>query len=363
MTTTTNMSIEILVNALKSLPKNQGFGYIHKATKTLVSITDIEGACGPISIQRWDPSKGEIQKQAKIDSISTQMLSRVANAITPQMPINIDRLLGASYNTRSALETLLCHTPQFYYCFPGRIENINGKPKTKRGHKHVIWIPDEPHALGILMEKKVTGLEISEIPSKSVIYDALELPQTLIKSGKIDSEESRIHLRMQMAIYEIGRALFLNTYIAKNDQGAKYKGKFLSAQSNMVTSLNDVPLINIMDGAARAGSLIDAMWIGTKSIPAIFEVENSTGVTSGLNRMLSFKKHMPSLSDMRFIIVAPDDLRDKVFREVNRPEFKELHALYLSYSSVSELLGLCQERKLKGVQAAFIETFCEDLNS
>ena len=49
MTTTTNMSIEILVNALKSLPKNQGFGYIHKATKTLVSITDIEGACGPIS--------------------------------------------------------------------------------------------------------------------------------------------------------------------------------------------------------------------------------------------------------------------------------------------------------------------------
>ena len=51
--------------------------------------------------------------------------------------------------------------------------------------------------------------------------------------------------------------------------------------------------------------------------------------------MLSFKKHMPSLSDMRFIIVAPDDLRDKVFREVNRPEFKELHALYLSYSSVS----------------------------
>ena len=101
MTTTTNMSIEILVNALKSLPKNQGFGYIHKATKTLVSITDIEGACGPISIQRWDPSKGEIQKQAKIESISTQMLSRVANAITPQMPINIDRLLGASYNTRS----------------------------------------------------------------------------------------------------------------------------------------------------------------------------------------------------------------------------------------------------------------------
>lgn len=54
-----NMSTEMLVNSLKSLPRNQGFGYIHKATKTLVAITDIEGPCGPITIKRWNPSKGE----------------------------------------------------------------------------------------------------------------------------------------------------------------------------------------------------------------------------------------------------------------------------------------------------------------
>lgn len=363
MISETGTSTEMLVNSLKALPKGQPFGYIHSATQTLVSIVSIEGPCGPILIKRWNPAKGETPNSAEIQSISTQMLSRVANAITEGTPINIDRLLGASYNTRSALESLLCHTPQFYYCFPGRIEITNGKTKIKAGHKHVIWLPSEPHEAGILSKKEVKNLEINEIPSKNVVYNALELPTTTIQSGKVDSVESRIHLHMQMALYEIGCSLSLNTYIAKNDQGAKYKGKMLTDHDNIITNLNNVPLVSVMDGAAKAGSLIDTIWFGAKNVPAVFEVENSTGVTSGLNRMLNFKKHMPPLSDMRFIIVAPDDLRDKVAREVNKPEFMELHALYLSYSSVSELLGLCQERNLKGVNDAFIETFCEDFIS
>ena len=363
MITETGISVEMIVNALKSLPKGQPFSYIHGATKTVAAIVNIDGTRGPISIKRWNPSNGETPKSAEIQSISTQMLSRVANAITEGTPINIDRLLGASYNTRSALEALLCHTPQFYYCFPGRIEITNGKTKIKAGHKHIIWLPNEPHDPGILVEKEVKNLEINEIPSKNVVYNALELPPTSIKSGKVDSVEDRVHLHMQMAIYEIGCSLSLKTYIAKNDQGAKYKGKILTDHSSIITDLSKVPLVSVMDGAAKAGGLIDAIWFGTKNVPAVFEVENSTGVTSGLNRMLDFKKHMPPLSDMRFIIVAPDDLRDKVTKEVNKPEFTELHALYLSYSSVSEFLGLCQERTLKGVSDAFVETFCEDLVS
>lgn len=142
MISETGISVEMLVNLLKSLSKGQPFGYIHGATQTLVSIVDIEGTCGPISIKRWNPSKGETPNTAEIQSISTQMLSRVANAITEGTPINIDRLLGASYNTRSALETLLCHTPQFYYCFPGRIEITNGKTKIKTFRLNYSEIPN-----------------------------------------------------------------------------------------------------------------------------------------------------------------------------------------------------------------------------
>ena len=355
------ITIEELVAALKALPRGTFFSYIHGATKTLVAIDSIEGNCGPINIKRYDPSKGETPKSAEIQSISTQMLARVANAITESTPINIDRLLGASYNTRSALETLLCHTPQFYYCFPGRIEITNGKSKIKSGHKHIIYLPNEPHNLGELVEKEIKNMEINEIPSKNVIYNALELPAHEITSGSVDTTEERIHLNMQMAIYEIGCSLGVKTFIAKNDQGAKYKGKLLSEHDSIVTDLAKVPVVGAFDGAAKAGSLIDAIWLDSKSIPAMFEVENSTGVTSGLTRMSNFKKTLPPLADMRFIIIAPDDLSDKVSREVNKPEFADLHALYLPYSAVSELLGLCQERTLKGVTTAFIETFCEDL--
>ena len=44
-------------------------------------------------------------------------IRRVSNAINPGEPFNIDRILGASYNTRSVLETLIALTPEFYYCY------------------------------------------------------------------------------------------------------------------------------------------------------------------------------------------------------------------------------------------------------
>ena len=361
METGETITTENIVNLLSALPKKQAFPYVNTSTHTVVAIESIDGASGPVTIRRWNPAKGETFQGAEPASISAQMLTRVANAIAEGTPINIDRLLGASYNTRSALETLLCHTPPFYFCFPGRIDFSTGKAKIKHGHKHIIYLPAEPHEPGRLEEQKVESLAINEIPGKNVVYNALELPAGTIQSGAIDTTEARIHLQMQMAVYEIGQALGLKTFIAQNDQGAMYKGKVLSDHSNIITDLKSVPVVGGFDGAANAGKLIDAIWIGSKNIPAVFEVENSTGVTSGLTRMQNFKKLLPPYQGMRFVIIAPDNLREKVIREINKPEFSELHAFFMPYSAVSELLGLCQERRLKGVTEAFLETFLEDV--
>lgn len=324
-----------------------------------MAIESIDGTSGPIIIRRWNPAKGETFQAATSASISAQMLARVANAVSEGMPINIDRLLGASYNTRSALETLLCHTPSFFYCFPGRIDFSSGRAKIKRGHKHIIYLPGTPHAPGVLTSRELKSLAINEIPSKNVVYNALELPSSAVQSGAVDTTEARIHLQMQMAIYEIGRAVGVKTFIAQNDQGALYKGKILSDHPDIITDLKSVSVVGPFDGAANAGKLIDAIWFGDRNIPAVFEVENSTGVTSGLTRMQNFKKLLPPYQDMRFVIVAPDDLREKVIREVNKAEFNELRAYYMPYSAVSEFLGLCQERELKGITESFLETFLD----
>lgn len=356
------ITVASIINLISALPKGAEYPYINESTHTVVTIEDIIFPYGPIIIKRWDPTKGETRASSEPISISMQMINRVANAITEGNPINIDRLLGASYNTRSALETLLCHTPPFYFCYPGRIELTQGRTKIKAGHKHIIYLPEEPHENGYLVKKTLEHLEINEIPSKNVVYNALELPaSTSSPSGKIDTEAKRIHSQMQMAIYEIGCSLSLKTFIALNDTGIKYKGKMISEHENVITKLDSVPTIGAFEGAAHAGRLIDAIWLGDKTIPAVFEVEESTGVTSGLTRMQNFKKTLPPYKGMRFIIVAPDEDRDKVVREINKPEFSELHAYYLPYSAVSELLGLCQEHTLKGVNEAFIETFLEDV--
>jgi type II restriction enzyme len=353
---------ENLVDAIAALPRNNTYNYINKATHTVIRIVDVEKPYGPITISRWNPSKGETETGAEKQTISKEMLFRLANAISEGLPINMDRVFGASYNTRSALETLLCHTPQFYYCYPGRIENKNGITQIKNGHKHIIWCPSDPHDPGALVEKKLQHMEINEIPTKNVIYNALELPAEYAKgTAKLDAKTQRMHSLMQMALYEIGKGFGFDTYIAANDAGIKYKGIPLHDHDHIVKDLMDEPTVAGFDGAANAGRLIDAMWFSNKSIPAVFEVEHSTGVTSGLNRMKGFMEHLPAYSNMRYIIVADEDLRDKVIQEINKPQFKDLHAYYLPYSTVSEMLGLVQTRELKGITESFIDTFIEDV--
>lgn len=357
------LSCENLVDALAALPKANTYNYINKATHTALKIESVVKPYGPITIRRWNPTKGETLNAAERETISKEMLFRVANAVSDGYPINIDRVLGASYNTRSALETLICHIPQFYYCYPGRIENKNGITKIKKGHKHIIWLPGEPHKAGELVEKKLEHLEINEIPTKNVVYNALELPPHVIPHSVagLDEQTARMHILMQMALYEIGKHLGFNTYIAQNDSGVKYKGKPLYDHPQMIKNLADQATVASFDGAINAGKLIDVMWFAKKAIPAVFEVEHSTGVTSGLTRMAGFKDHLPSYKDMRFVIVADDDLRDKVTQEINKPQFADLHAYYLPYSAVNELLSLCQTRTLRGITDSFIETYLEDV--
>ncbi len=359
----TKFTCENIVDAIAALPRSNTYNYINPSTHTVIKILDVAKPYGPITIARYNPAKGQTARTAETQSISKEMLFRLSNAISEGLPINMDRVFGASYNTRSALESLICHTPQVYYCYPGRIENKNGVTSIKNGHKHIIWIPDKPHAPGQLTETKLQHMEINEIPTRSVIYNALELPKSTTPLKPLDANVTRMHTLMQMALYEIGKGFGLDTYIAANDSGIKYKGKALHDHEHIVKDLMDKPTVAGFDGAVAAGRLIDAMWFSQRSIPAVFEIEHSTGVTSGLNRMKGFAGHLPPYKDIRFIIVADESLRDKVTQEINKPQFAELHAYYLSYATINEMLSLVQSRKLKGITDAFIETFLEDVYS
>ncbi len=286
------------------------------------------------------------------------MIWRVANAFLPGQPINFDRVLGGSYNTRSVMEALLAHTPQFYHCFPGRIESINSSVKIKHGHKHLVWLPDQPHENGVVAETQ-TDMVVSEIPTE-VVYDALTVPAQKGATA-IDIDLERRHAQMQLALIMIGAQFGYKSWVAQNDKGIVYRGKKIGELPEVVASLDGLPIFAAYPDAVKAAHLIDCIWFdGTKAMPAVMEVEHTTGVTSGLARMKGLQDALPELSSTRYVIVAPDEDREKVMSEISREQFKPLKAKYFPYSAVEELYSLCQRRKIKGISYSFLDAFMDD---
>lgn len=351
-----------IVRAILGLPKDCWFNYIHDGTTSKVRVLSTKGPEGPIIIERRTNKKQGSVIDTKTISISTTMIWRLANAFLPNVPINVDRVLGASYSSRSVLETLLAHTPEFYWCIPGRIELLNDSSEIKRGHKHIMWVPDNPHKNGVLVESKLgSELAVSEIPAQIITYDSLAIARESLAS-EIDLEVKRRHVLIQIRLIQIGAQLGFRTWIAQNDKGFKYGDKRIGELEGVIARLTDERVLASYEEARAAANLIDCIWFKNgRLMPAVMEVEHSTGVTSGLTRMKKFQDLGPQLAGIRWVIVAADEDRDEVIRKANITQFKSLNAKFFSYSAVEELAALCKRRNLsnRSVNEDFLDCFME----
>lgn len=349
-----------LVREISRLNRNNHYNYIDLSNTGRIKLVRIVEPEGPIIIKRWNPAKGKSENDAKEESISKEMIWRLANSFTPGKPINVDRVFTGSYNTRSVLETLVAHTPDFYFCYPGRVEITGGSSTVENGHKHIMWMPDNPHELGILVRIE-TNIVISEAVSQDTYLDVIDIPaiDEIPNVADFDPAISRTHVMMQVFLYNIGRKLGYRTWVAQNDRGIIYQNKRIVEHEGVVNRLADEQLIAGYPAAAHAARLIDCVWFKNgRLMPAVLEVEHSTGVTSGLQRMKTFKDLFPPFQT-RYVIVAPDDVRDLVIREANNPMFIDLNTKFFSYSAVNELHTLLQRRNIKGVTEEFLDSFME----
>jgi type II restriction enzyme len=199
------------------------------------------------------------------------------------------------------------------------------------------------------------------MPALDAFYDALVLPDTLKENAEIDIEIQRRHAQIQIALYFIGRQLKYRTWIAQNDKGILYQNKRIGEYDDVISSLKEEKLMSAYDDAAQAALLIDCIWFQNgRLMPAVMEIEHSTGVTSGLTRMKNFKDKFPPFPT-RYVIVAPDEIRDKVIKEANKKQFRDLKPRYFPYSAVEELYSLCQRRKIKGITEEFLDCYMEPI--
>lgn len=137
--------------------------------------------------------------------------------------------------------------------------------------------------------------------------------------GKEASKEPTDHEEMQWLLLRLGGDMGFDVWVARNDRGRQLKGQRFTDLPKLRAEL---PL-QFDEATNRTIELIDVLWLSSNAIVAAFEIESTTSIYSGLLRMSDLIAMQPNLN-IPLYLVAPDDRRQKVIDEVNRPTFRRL---------------------------------------
>jgi hypothetical protein len=142
------------------------------------------------------------------------------------------------------------------------------------------------------------------------------------ESGEADTTEpegATAHTEIQWLLLKLGSDMGLDVWVAKNDLSKVYKGVRFSEMPRL---RNQLPL-QFDEATRRTVELIDVLWLSSNGILAAFEVESTTSIYSGLLRMSDLLSMQRNLN-ISLYIVAPDERRQRVITEINRPTFSRL---------------------------------------
>ena len=215
---------------------------------------------------------------------------------------------------------------------------------------------NQPHEIGQVVEPPLgEDFVISEIPTLETSYDIV--PSR--RQEGIDIAIARRHSQIQVCLAEIAKALDMRTWLAVEDHGIRYNGRVIMEYPFIVQNLSDERALMGYPDAISVANHIDCMFFNG-GLPYAFEVEHTTGVTSGLNRMLSFKNKAEHLNT-RYVIVAPDEDRELVMTRAQPAQFQPIEPLFFSYSQVEDLYAFIHRHngKLMGTGKEFLNTFME----
>jgi hypothetical protein len=152
----------------------------------------------------------------------------------------------------------------------------------------------------------------------------------------------RLSHKIQATIVQIGVEMGFKIWVPRSDRSAIFDLLSSEARENLL----DVLPLNYDDPTLKTIEQIDVIWLRKRSISRAFEVEHTTAIYSGLLRMADLLALQPNM-DIRLHIVAPDERRLKVMREIKRPVFSLLergplyeHCSYVPYSAVNAIAQL-----------------------
>jgi hypothetical protein len=173
---------------------------------------------------------------------------------------------------------------------------------------------------------------VVEIPSEEEIGE----PDSSAKVSKGDFRES---LKVQSTIARIGAEMGFRIWVPRSDKQRVIE----HVPSDIHQAFLEALPLNYDDNTLRTVEQIDVIWMKGRSMARAFEIEHTTAIYSGLLRMADLLALQPNM-DIRLHIVAPDDKREKVMREITRPVFSLLEkgplyesCSYISYEAINEI--------------------------
>jgi hypothetical protein len=134
-----------------------------------------------------------------------------------------------------------------------------------------------------------------------------------------EGKKPREHTEIQWHLLKLGSDMGFDLWVARNDRNRVFGDQKFSDLAKLKAELPQ----QFDDATNRTIELIDVLWLKGNAIVAAFEVESTTSIYSGLLRMSDLLAMQPNLN-IPLYLVAPDDRREKVIIEVNRPTFSRL---------------------------------------
>jgi hypothetical protein len=206
---------------------------------------------------------------------------------------------------------------------------------------------------------------LAKIPVKPAVVpdsagDGVSVPEDDEPAGSEEAEPAvSVHTEIQYLLLKLGADMGFDVHVARNDQSRMWKGQRLGDMPRRREHLPQQfdPVTN------QTIELIDVLWLDGNAIVAAFEIESTTSIYSGLLRMSDLLARQPNISVPLFL-VAPDERREKVIQQVNRPTFERMKpplvevCRYISFEGLREVLTAAHDY-VSFLKPAWLQTISE----
>lgn len=218
------------------------------------------------------------------------------------------------YNTLTGSKIRLGKWEDYFKLRDGMIElNLSGGLFSKDLGAISAFLFDIGKLNYAIRENEEDFIKVSESKTQGKVKD----------KAAIDNAKN-LHQRIQYLLASLGNSIGYQSWIASNDHSRLVNGKRLGD-----VSLPALPkkINQLSDNLRKTIGLIDVIWFSKNGEPVCaFEVEKSTSIMSGMNRMDDLSQI--NQENLMMYIVSPDSREDEVRAQFNRPHYMHNTSLH-----------------------------------